>query len=649
MIYNTIMRFLFLFILYFFSSPSAIAQKKMTPEEYINTYYQLAVDEMNLYKVPASITLAQGLIETESGNSLLATKANNHFGIKCKAEWTGPTFIKDDDTKNECFRAYKSAEESFRDHSIFLLKPRYSTLFSFDMTDYRSWAYGLKQAGYATNPNYPAMLIKFIEDFKLFKFDNYGLEKPAAALPKANEKVKPQISTAELIKLRKELANNLDLIIVDETFDIYKVAANSKLSVVQLIEYNDLEGEQAIRLGQNFFLQKKGKMNLKDKHLVLLGESLYDISQIYGVSLKLLRKYNKLETWEQPNVGEVIYLSKLRDDFIQTRPFYQVSKERLEKNLSLFIPITIPEEKPIIKIDTPVSKSTEEIVSKMVPDLPKSTPEIIKVDTSIAAIQVSANKIVDTIPTKTITSIPTETLSTTQNKAWINHQVKPKETIFRISKIYDCTVSDILNWNAITIEQGLKIGQILRIHTLHPNGIVIDVPNSNEDMNMDSKVAGKPKMPPPKVSPQKITDTLKVKSVPKTIPATRENLNAKPAVVPKTSIPAIVDSKSANENNAKTEGNNVPIKTESPSAIAPKQIPISNSSTVEEIKEIPKQIPREPQKPRVVILKAPPANNASTKVPATNLDKSNMSDLYKSLMKNTEADTSIKRRIKVSE
>ncbi|MBL7788481.1 MAG: glucosaminidase domain-containing protein [Chitinophagales bacterium] len=643
------MRFLFLFILYFFSSPSAIAQKKMTPEEYINTYYQLAVDEMNLYKVPASITLAQGLIETESGNSLLATKANNHFGIKCKAEWTGPTFIKDDDTKNECFRAYKSAEESFRDHSIFLLKPRYSTLFSFDMTDYRSWAYGLKQAGYATNPNYPAMLIKFIEDFKLFKFDNYGLEKPAAALPKANEKVKPQISTAELIKLRKELANNLDLIIVDETFDIYKVAANSKLSVVQLIEYNDLEGEQAIRLGQNFFLQKKGKMNLKDKHLVLLGESLYDISQIYGVSLKLLRKYNKLETWEQPNVGEVIYLSKLRDDFIQTRPFYQVSKERLEKNLSLFIPITIPEEKPIIKIDTPVSKSTEEIVSKMVPDLPKSTPEIIKVDTSIAAIQVSANKIVDTIPTKTITSIPTETLSTTQNKAWINHQVKPKETIFRISKIYDCTVSDILNWNAITIEQGLKIGQILRIHTLHPNGIVIDVPNSNEDMNMDSKVAGKPKMPPPKVSPQKITDTLKVKSVPKTIPATRENLNAKPAVVPKTSIPAIVDSKSANENNAKTEGNNVPIKTESPSAIAPKQIPISNSSTVEEIKEIPKQIPREPQKPRVVILKAPPANNASTKVPATNLDKSNMSDLYKSLMKNTEADTSIKRRIKVSE
>lgn len=643
------MRFLFLFILYFFSSPSAIAQKKMTPEEYINTYYQLAVDEMNLYKVPASITLAQGLIETESGNSLLATKANNHFGIKCKAEWTGPTFIKDDDTKNECFRAYKSAEESFRDHSIFLLKPRYSTLFSFDMTDYRSWAYGLKQAGYATNPNYPAMLIKFIEDFKLFKFDNYGLEKPAAALPKANEKVKPQISTAELIKLRKELANNLDLIIVDETFDIYKVAANSKLSVVQLIEYNDLEGEQAIRLGQNFFLQKKGKMNLKDKHLVLLGESLYDISQIYGVSLKLLRKYNKLETWEQPNVGEVIYLSKLRDDFIQTRPFYQVSKERLEKNLSLFIPITIPEEKPIIKIDTPVSKSTDEIVSIKVPDLPKSTPEIIKVDTSIAAIQVSANKIVDTIPTKTITSIPTETLSTTQNKAWINHQVKPKETIFRISKIYDCTVSDILNWNAITIEQGLKIGQILRIHTLHPNGIVIDVPNSNEDINTDIKVAGKPKMPPPKVSPQKITDTLKVKSVPKTLPATRENLNAKPAVVPKTSIPAIVDSKSANENNAKTGGNNVPIKTESPSAVAPKQIPISNSSTVEEIKEIPKQIPREPQKPRVVILKAPPANNASAKVPATNLDKSNMSDLYKSLMKNTEADTSIKRRIKVSE
>ena len=164
---------------------------------------------MNRYKIPASITLAQGLIETESGNSLLASKANNHFGIKCKAEWKGAIFIKDDDTKNECFRAYGAVEESYRDHSLFLLKPRYAKLFSYDMTDYRSWAYGLKEAGYATNPNYPAMLIKYIEELKLYQFDKFGMEKSSLKTIKPLETVPSKISKEELVKLRMQLAHGI--------------------------------------------------------------------------------------------------------------------------------------------------------------------------------------------------------------------------------------------------------------------------------------------------------------------------------------------------------------------------------------------------------------------------------------------------------
>ena len=236
---------------------NTIAQK-LTPEEYISKYYPLAVEEMNLYKIPASITLAQGLIETENGNSLLVTKANNHFGIKCKAEWTGSTHIHDDDKKNECFRSYANAEESFRDHSIFLLKPRYSNLFNYEMSDYRSWAFGLKQAGYATNPQYPAMLIKFIEDYKLYEFDKFGLEK-AQLVEKPKEILKPLLSQEELLKQRKALANNIDLVIVDDSFDIYQLASHTRQTIGALMEINDIEGEQSLRIGQNFFLQKKSR------------------------------------------------------------------------------------------------------------------------------------------------------------------------------------------------------------------------------------------------------------------------------------------------------------------------------------------------------------------------------------------------------
>lgn len=649
-------RILYLVVFLLCHSLFCHAQKKMTPEEYINKHYPLAVEEMNLYKVPASITLAQGLIETESGNSLLATKANNHFGIKCKTEWTGATFIKDDDTKNECFRSYSTAEESYRDHSIFLLKPRYSALFSYEMTDYRSWAYGLKQAGYATNPNYPAMLIKYIEDFKLFQFDNYGLEKPTVSVPKPTEKPKSQISLAELIKLRRELANNIDLVIVDESFDIYKLASKNNQSVGFLMEINDLEGEQPIRMGQNFFLQKKGKMNLKDKHTVLIGESLYDISQMYGVGLKLLRKYNKLETWEQPAVGESIHLSKLRDDFIKTRPFYQVYMERMDKNLELFIPIKLPKE-VAPKIDTPVLAKPKDITVIEIPEVKQTTPAItqieppkIKIDTPTPVVQEIAAP-----PTKIE---PIETIPSKGNQVWINHQVKPKETIFRISKLYECKPNEILDWNGLTIEQGLKIGQVLRIHTIHPKGLVLDVPPVKEEIIAEPPTINKVKAPktskmplPASTAPKAIgsaqTTTPSIadpsqKPIIKIEAPVETKLPTPPPAIKKTEViktePPIETKSSMPPSPEKSIG---AIKTEDPT-ISKQDPPIVPHETT-------KPAAKEPQKPRIVILRAPAAAPTKSKENSVNTEKSNISDLYKSIMKDSEADTSIKRRIKVSE
>src|SRR5690554_5416321 len=170
---------LFTIIFCLFISSSTIAQsaKRISRAEYISMYKDDAIREMHRSGVPASITLAQGILESGDGNSALARKANNHFGIKCHGDWKGKTYYQDDDEKDECFRKYKSVLESFRDHSEFLKKPRYAFLFELKPTDYKGWAKGLKKAGYATNPRYPQLLIKIIEENNLHQYDLVKLPK----------------------------------------------------------------------------------------------------------------------------------------------------------------------------------------------------------------------------------------------------------------------------------------------------------------------------------------------------------------------------------------------------------------------------------------------------------------------------------------
>ena len=426
--------------LFFTLIHSILFGQKMTREQYINTYYQLAVEEMNIHKIPASITLAQGLLETESGNSALCSKAKNHFGIKCKLTWTGMKFIKDDDAKDECFRAYTSDQESFRDHSLFLKGDRYLKLFSYDLKDYRSWAYGLKECGYATNPKYPQMLIKHIEELKLYQFDSYGYDNHGDAVS-STPTVDLNANTPENITIRKEKANQLDLIIVDSSFNIYELALKKKLSIKQLMQFNDLENEQSLRIGQNFFLQNKTTGNLKGYHEVQLGQSLYDIAQMYGVTIFALRKINKLEPWEQPLVGEKVSLHTQQDGFIKTRPFYEVERERAKMTLN----------QPNSTYKEPISIQKKTVLEPI------------------------------TMENKPIATEEPKTEPSTGDKVWITHKVDKKETIFKLSKIYDCRPDEILEWNNITVEQGLGLGQLVRILTAYPKGKKIDVKKNEID------------------------------------------------------------------------------------------------------------------------------------------------------------------------
>jgi LysM repeat protein len=271
--------------------------------KYIVTYSQIAIQEMKVYKIPASITLAQGIFESNAGRSRLAVEANNHFGIKCHKEWTGDTFIQDDETKNECFRKYDNPYESFRDHSWFLTqRDRYKSLFLLDIKDYKGWAWGLKVAGYATNPKYPELLIKAIETYELFKFDDpdyAGTFSDSAglshdSLPAGNNKVSdkkfppiPQhvISTINNLKLTHAIHG--------DTWD--EISRVFEVPVRKLYRYNDLKKGAGLVPGQLVYLEKKRRKGASSRHTVKTGETMYTISQLNGIQLKRLYKLNDMK------------------------------------------------------------------------------------------------------------------------------------------------------------------------------------------------------------------------------------------------------------------------------------------------------------------------------------------------------------------
>ncbi|MEF9949982.1 MAG: glucosaminidase domain-containing protein [Mucinivorans sp.] len=286
------------------------AQYKMSTAEYVDRYKAIAIEKMNNYGIPSSITLAQGLLESGNGGSELAIKANNHFGIKCGRSWTGPKVYHDDDAKNDCFRKYGSVEESYRDHSIFLREgKRYAFLFDLDKRDYESWARGLKQAGYATNPMYAEMLINLINRYKLYQWDVEqvmgGIFGSKIFVGEGNA---PQpMARVGLIWGR---CNGVRYVVARQDDNYASLAQKLHMSLERLLKMNDLRQTRPLESGERVFIQhKKPRSKMQNSHIVLRGETSYSISQDFGIKLRNLKRMNKQLRKSPPVVGSNLRLS----------------------------------------------------------------------------------------------------------------------------------------------------------------------------------------------------------------------------------------------------------------------------------------------------------------------------------------------------
>ncbi len=329
----------------------ASGQNWKTEDQYIQKFATYAVEEMEKYQIPASITLAQGLLETGGGQSRLAQMGNNHFGIKCKEEWTGKTMSHTDDAPNECFRVYDDARESYEDHSKFLrFRKYYQNLFTLDMMDYKAWAHGLKKAGYATNPRYAYILIDKIEKLKLYEFDRTSSKEAAftilklypdlrhdkffmAQLDPSDKSTSPvtltvpyeQTSYAKTVETVQKMRSQAELlqdilikthpnsqkkfIIIPAPTSVAFISDKFNISESKILKWNELPSHE-LQANAVLFLEPKSSSALVATYKAQAGESMHDIAQKFGIKLSVLYSKNRMNDDAQPTVGQEIYLQK---------------------------------------------------------------------------------------------------------------------------------------------------------------------------------------------------------------------------------------------------------------------------------------------------------------------------------------------------
>jgi hypothetical protein len=313
-----------LLLIFSLNSNLSTAQKsRMSREEYIKAYHDFAIQEMNRTGVPASITLAQGILESDCGNSTLARIANNHFGIKCHNNWDGAKVYHDDDEANECFRKYNSVLESYRDHGDFLRNTgRYEFLFNLKPSDYKGWARGLKKAGYATDPRYPELLIKIIEEGYFHQYDVAEVPKKGKigdrlkpALKDQEETPEPESDFTVDIEPRRIFQRNRVDYIIAKTGDSYdKITRDMNLMSWDIAHFNETTRESPIKAGDPIYLAPK-KMRAErgfNVHVVDQGENMHTIAQKYAMRESKLYKLNSMPEGSQPAVGEKLNLRKTR-------------------------------------------------------------------------------------------------------------------------------------------------------------------------------------------------------------------------------------------------------------------------------------------------------------------------------------------------
>jgi LysM repeat protein len=402
---------------------------KITVEQYIEKYSALAIEEMYRSRIPASITLAQGILESGNGNSRLSTEANNHFGIKCKATWTGKTLYEDDDAPQECFRKYDAAIDSYRDHSDFLMNnKRYAFLFDLDSKDYKSWAYGLKKAGYATNPQYPELLITFIEKHKLHKYDEVKISEEEEK-EKAEEK-------AEVIKTygKEFMINGVPAITAKANESFAQIALNYDIKVFQLYKYNDLQKDDECHEGDTIFLKSKKNKAEVETSIFGKGDNTHKISQRFAIKLEKILSRNNLVLNQQPAVGQIIYLNTKRTN-------------------------------AIIIADTAIQRDSVEIVKT------QTAPNVIKVDTIIMneTVYEDPKKNIETMfPVNETTLSYFDTLEEKKSELSFFHTVQTGETLYSIAKKYNVKVDALQFLNAMK-NNNIEIGQRLIVNPNLPS------------------------------------------------------------------------------------------------------------------------------------------------------------------------------------
>lgn len=465
-----------------------VQNNNMTKEQYIEAYSRWAIWEMYEYGIPASITLAQGLLESSWGNSPLAREANNHFGIKCHTAWNGLKYYMDDDSAQECFRVYPTVLESYRDHSLFLrTRSRYASLFDLDRQDFIAWAKGLKAAGYATNPKYAEILIKSIEDNELFRFDNYPDPRPLAKNTNTTTSKEDTLLPQKPVPINEiKIINGRKCVKVNQGFKVAELSLKYDVSVEKLYKFNDITSEEMLDTGMYFFIEKKQNEAQVPFHITAAGQSMFWIAQYYGVKLSKLYDFNRMERYMQPAVGEKVYLQEERADSPKVRTFYEVIVERnkqieAEKQNEIRRKAgaekALAEERYRLQIEELKKKNKEDEIriADMAYRIQKMKEEQLKFfknkeerrkeierlekqteEKDNAPVTDTSN----TTPPTDKTDGPNYTAATRQNPktGTIYHIVGKGETLFSIAKKYNTTIDKIKVWNSMT-DNSLSLGQ----------------------------------------------------------------------------------------------------------------------------------------------------------------------------------------------
>ncbi|MCO5247610.1 MAG: LysM peptidoglycan-binding domain-containing protein [Chitinophagales bacterium] len=443
----------------FFTLKTVVAQSDSEAERYIQKYKAIAMSEMKKYGIPASITLAQGLHESNMGKSRLAALGNNHFGIKCHVGWIGASMKHTDDAVDECFRVYDNVVQSYMDHSQFLLtRPRYAGLFQLRTNDYKGWAYGLKAAGYATNPQYAQMLISTIEKNQLFVYDmdlsdedmetyrgnvNKDELKILADLKKKDVKVisNPSITIipkthpkqVTLASTKVFTNNGVKVVRVSKTETIESIAKQNGLSAYRLRDFNDLKPKENVKEGQLVYLASKKNRATQRKHKVLPGQTLWDISQEYAVKISKLQKRNHLSDGEEPADGVTIFLNRKA----KVKPALK-NKKAVDEIKEITVPLR--------NGNMEEGKKQEELV--------KGDMEEQKDDYTVADLNLHPFNY-----EKDLYLIYADHYQQKSQDA-LYHTVEKGDTLYNLSKKYNVTIQELKDWNNL-FSDNLALGSVI--------------------------------------------------------------------------------------------------------------------------------------------------------------------------------------------